>query len=360
MSGTRQDADCRLPVGDGDAGLKEEGSGIGIELLEDDSDEDEILSLSDEPVEPALDYEDFFRDFLGRTSLLSAEEEKQLSRRILEHHDKEAFDRFVTANLRLVVACARKLRARYGCRSFLTFMDLVQEGILGLMTAVARFDYRRNTRFSTYGIPWIYQRMRVAYLQHRWGFSVPGYAGISAQVHSDEIRAFRDGKAEPAEDPVRRERIRDLARISQNLIPIDSWPDAEAGSAFRVDPEKHPLGDSARSSPQDPSQDETAGTIEKRILRESVLETLREGLSQTEYDILARRFGIGECASPHTLADIGAEYGKSSEYARSVLNRVMGKLRHNRKLEALGEAWEVLYPGEGREAVCSAGGVLEG
>jgi len=357
MSGMRQAEECLLDAREKELELGEGISEIELEEMQSGGVGEESLLFSEGEWEVGLDYEDFFREFLGRTPLLSPEEEKHLSRRILEHHDKEAFDRFVTANLRLVVACARKLRKKYGCQSFLTFMDLVQEGILGLMTAVARFDYRKNTRFSTYGIPWIYQRMRVAYLQHRWGFSVPGYAGISAQTHSNEIRAFRDGKKDLSEDPVRTERIRELARISQNVISIDSWADSEGGTAFRVDPEKHVLGEMSAPLSQAAIQDGAAGDVETRLLKESVLEALRSELSQTEFEILSRRFGLGECKTPHTLADIGAEFGKSSEFARSVLNRALKRLKSNRRLEELGEAWEILGTGPGREL--RAGGVAE-
>lgn len=342
MSGMRQPEACLFPAMEKGVEPGEAGAELDVEEMDAGGGMEEALSFSEEDLDETLDYEDFFREFLGKTPLLSPEEEKRLSRRILEFNDKDAFDRFVTANLRLVVACARKLRKKYGCQSFLTFMDLVQEGVLGLMTAVARFDYRKNTRFSTYGIPWIYQRMRVAYLQHRWGFSVPGYAGISAQTHSNEIRAFRDGRTGLAEDSVRAERIRELARISQNVVSIDSWTDSESGTAFRVDPDKQPLGEMSAPFMQAAIQEGTTTEVENRILKESVLEALRNELSQTEYEILSRRFGLGECQSPHTLADIGAEYGKSSEFARSVLNRALKRLRNNRTLEALGEAWEIL------------------
>jgi RNA polymerase primary sigma factor len=356
MSGMRQTKGCLLAERNLEAEMKEGLLEAEMEEIQEEG-EEEDLSLSERELEGALDYEDFFREFLGRTPLLSPEEEKRLSRRILENNDKEAFDRFVTANLRLVVACARKLRKKYGCQSFLTFMDLVQEGILGLMTAVARFDYRKNTRFSTYGIPWIYQRMRVAYLQHRWGFSVPGYAGISAQIHSNEIRAFHDGKKGLTEDAVRAERIRELARISQNVVSIDSWADSDCGTAFRVDPEKQDLGEMSVSFSQTAAQEGASGEVESRILKESVLEALRNELSQTEYEILSRRFGLGEYRSPRTLADIAAEYGKSSEFARSVLNRALNRLRGNRSLEALGKAWEILHPGAGNGF--HTGGVAE-
>lgn len=356
MSGMRQVEERLLDVRGKDLELEEGIPENELEELQGGGGEEETLLLS-EGEEEGLDYEDFFREFLGKTPLLSPEEEKRLSKRILEQNDKEAFDRFVTANLRLVVSCARKLRKKYGCQSFLTFMDLVQEGILGLMTAVARFDYRKNTRFSTYGIPWIYQRMRVAYLQHRWGFSVPGYAGISALTHLNEIRAFRDGKKGFPEDPVRAERIRELARISQDVISIDSWADSDSGTAFRIDPEKHALGETAAPRFQAAIQEGASGDVENRLLRESVLEALRNELTHTEFEILSRRFGLGECKSPRTLADIGAEYGKSSEFARSVLNRALKRLRCNRRLEKLGEAWEILHPGLGEEL--RTGGVAE-
>lgn len=281
-------------------------------------------------------YELFHSD-IRDIPLLTPEEEHELSRRILEEGDKEAFDRFVLGNIRLVIACARKVKDRMGKNSILSFMDLIQEGVLGLMTAVSRFDYRRNTRFSTYGISWIYQRMKMAMLQHRYGLTIPGYACTSVHVMSEYIRAYRAGKLDDIPEDVDLERIKDLSRIVGTMIPID-YSDENTSKSYTLSPDR--LGAGEPSMVDEPFREDWMDEIEETLFREEILQVLRAELTEKEYVILCRRFGIGDFNAPETFSDIARSYGKSSEHIRSIVTRALKKLKGSDSLADVHVAWE--------------------
>lgn len=269
--------------------------------------------------------------------LLTPEEEKELSRRIQEERDPAAFQRFVLGNLRLVIACAKRVRDRIGTNSILSFMDLVQEGILGLMTAVERFDYRRNTRFSTYGIPWIYQRMKIATVQYRSGMTVPGYAGTSVHVMADYIRAYREGRLDDIPEEVDLERIKVLSRISAPVVSID-YSDDEVSPAYTISPDKLQADIEILDREGDGSRE--LGGLEDLFFREEMLAILAQELSSREFDILCRRFGIGPYNAPQTLGDIAEEYGRSSEYVRTLVKSTLKNLRNSPSLRRFCRSWE--------------------
>lgn len=302
--------------------------------------EDDILEEArglEEDREVQFTVYQLFHANIRHIPLLTPDEEKSLSRRILEERDAEAYQRFVLGNLRLVIACAKRVKQRMGNQSILSFMDLVQEGILGLMVAVERFDYKRNTRFSTYGIPWIYQRMKIALVQYRYGMTVPGYAGTSVHAMSDHIQAYREGRFAAIPDTVDLERVKVLARISSPVVSID-YSEGEAAGSYTISPEKLyadiDLVDGRRDS------GEEWNGIEMTFFREEMLDVLERELSPREYDVLCRRFGLAEYGAPQTLGDIAAVYGKSSEYVRTLVKAVLERLRKNVSLEHFCEAWE--------------------
>jgi len=282
-------------------------------------------------------YELFHAD-IRDIPLLSPDEEKELSRRILEEGDREAFDRFVLGNLRLVIACAKKVKDRMGSQSILSFMDMIQEGILGLMTAVGRFDYRRNTRFSTYGIPWIYQRIKMALLQHRFGMSIPGFASTSVYTMSKHIQAYRTGKMDDIPEDVDIERIRDLSHIVDVMIPIDYAEEGEQ-TGYSLSPER--LGYDGSSLIADSScRERWDEEIERVLFCEEVLDIIRKELTEQEFGILSRRFGIGQFNSPEKLSDIAEAFGKSQEHIRIVVGRAMKKLKLCGALEEVCSSWD--------------------
>jgi len=282
---------------------------------------------------------EMFHAEIGAIPLLTPQEEKELSRLIQEEGDKEAYQKFVLANLRLVVACAKKVKDRMGQQGILSFMDLVHEGILGLVIAVKRFDYKKNTRFSTYGIPWIYQRIKMALVQHRYGFRVPGYAGTSVHTMSDQIKAFKEGNLEAIPEDTDMERIKALARISGTTVPID-YPEESGKGSFTISPEK--VGSSSGNFSSMPMDlDETDSQYEENFFRENTLQILREKLTEKEYDVLCRRFGLGVYGC-QTLSDIAEIYDKSSEHIRNVIKKSMDKLRNSPDLQKFCNTWDIL------------------
>jgi len=304
-----------------------------VELEDPVLEQEELLDIEDAlEVSP---HESFHVE-IRKYPLLTPEEEKTLAKRIQEDGDLEAFERFVLGNLRLVIACAKKAKERVGQgQSILSFMDLVQEGIIGLMIAVSRFDYRKGTRFSTYGVPWIYQRIKVALLQHRRGMSVPGYAGLSARAYAEQVRAFKAGERLNLPEGVDLERIKALAVITDGTLSIDySDGDEQAGGV--VSPESLRGNSAVGYEEADPEE-----VLEKTFFREELMSLLREELSSDEYDILCRRFGLGDYSSPQKLSDIAVSYGKSSEYIRGVVNKVIKKLKKSRLLEVFCQTWGV-------------------
>jgi len=297
--------------------------------------------FSEDDIDAVQTLYDIFHGDIRDIPLLTAEEEKELSRRIWEEDDKEAFDRFVLSNLRLVIACAKKVRDRMGDQSILSFMDLIQEGVMGLMTAVEKFDYRRNTRFSTYGIPWIYQRIKMSLLQHRYGMSIPGFASTSVHSMSRHIQAYRKGKIGDIPDNIDVGRIRDLANIVSSMISIlTDQDDDRTGGGYSLNPEK--VCNDHFWDPWDlPGGTRCDEEVENGIFCENITAILESTLTEEEYGILCRRFGIGEFNSPRRLSDIAKEYGKSAEHVRIVLNRSIKRLRENGALKNACNSWGI-------------------
>ncbi|MDN5334998.1 MAG: polymerase primary sigma factor [Synergistales bacterium] len=344
MGRKKQGSVCFLPPKRAGVDFPEESPEEEAELdvVEVDVDDEErsfIEDREDEEDEGELKrtiYELFHAD-IKDIPLLTPEEERELSRRIQEEGDKEAFDRFVMGNLRLVIACAKKVKDRMGRYSILSFMDLIQEGVLGLMTAVSRFDYKRNTRFSTYGISWIYQRMKMAMLQHRYGLTIPGYACTSVHVMSEHIHAYRAGKFDEIPADVDMERIKALSRIVGAMIPIDYGDDGDS-TGYALSPERLAAGESFLAG--EPAGEDWMDEIEASLFREEILRVLRQELTETEYEILCRRFGAGGYNAPETLADIARSCGKSSEHVRSVVNGTLEKLKESELLARVHCSWE--------------------
>ncbi len=341
MGRKKQGSVCFLPPRRRDDNPGEESPRAEATLEVVDGDDDGVIQdvkaeAVDETELRRTIYELFHSD-IRDIPLLTPEQEHELSRRIQEEGDKDAFDRFVMGNLRLVIACARKVKDRMGQNSILSFMDLIQEGVLGLMTAVSRFDYRRNTRFSTYGISWIYQRMKMAMLQHRHGLTIPGYACTSVHVMSEYIRAYRAGKLDDIPEEVDLERIKALSRIVGTMISID-YADEDSSTSYALSPDRLGAGESFMDDV--PLREDWMDEIEKTLFREEVLQVLRAELTEKEYVILCRRFGIGSFNAPETFSDIARSYGKSSEHIRSVVTGALDKLKESERLADVHVAWE--------------------
>ena len=265
-----------------------------------------------------------FLNEVGRHKLLTAEEEIELAKRI-ERGDKEAKDRMVNSNLRLVVSIAKKYQG-HG----LSLLDLIQEGIIGLIRAVEKFDWRRGYKFSTYATWWIRQAVQRGVANKARTIRIP--------VHIIEreqriARAERELTAKHEREPTEAElakatklsvkqvrEVRDAARAVTSLDkPVGS---EEGGAAF---------GELFAGTDAQPEEEVTLS------LQETALRTAVADLPERERNVISLRYGIdGE--DPRSLEEIGRRLGLTRERVRQIESRALKRLAVNREIEALREA----------------------
>lgn len=297
----------------------------------------EVLSIKDtDPLAQSV-YQIFHAE-IQKNPLLSAEQEKELAVRVSEG-DIEAYRTFILSNLRLVIATAKKIQWRYGKNGLLDFMDLIQEGILGLIIAVQRFDPNFGTRFSTYGMFWIRQRVRRAILSYRHGITLPYHAGNSIVVMNSMIKKYHDGKIDEVPKKLRR-RIRVLHRITGQIGSLDN-SDEEKGEKIpgsfnldRFDSGDISHDDEMYSSPLSPDE-----VVEEDSFREQFRQIAEEALSPELYEILSKRFGLPPYNRPYSLKDIGESLDKSQEYIRNQIDSAIKKLRTNKEMKRFFVSW---------------------
>ena len=297
---------------------------IDDDIILDDEDEVEVEKI-DLSVPDGVSIEDPVRMYLkeiGKVPLLSAEEEIELAKR-MELGDQEAKKRLAEANLRLVVSIAK----RYVGRGML-FLDLIQEGNLGLIKAVEKFDYRKGYKFSTYATWWIRQAITRAIADQARTIRIP--------VHMFEtinklIRVSRQLLQELGREPTPEEiaaemnmpvdRVREILKISQEPVSLETPIGEEEDSH---------LGDFIQDDNVPVPADAAAFTLLKEQLEE-VLGTLTE----REQKVLTLRFGL-EDGRARTLEEVGKEFNVTRERIRQIEAKALRKLRHpsrSRKLK---------------------------
>ena len=280
--------------------------------------EDEVdLASIDLSVPEGVDLEDPVRMYLkeiGKVPLLSAEEEISISKR-MEEGDEEAKKRLVEANLRLVVSIAKRYMGRG-----MSFLDLIQEGNLGLIKAVEKFDYRKGYKFSTYATWWIRQAITRAIADQARTIRIP--------VHMTEtinklIRVSRqllqELGTEPTPDEIAKEmdmpvdRVREIMKLSQEPVSLET-----------------PVGEEDDSHLGDFLQDENApipaDAAAFTLLREQLLEVL-ETLTEREQKVIRLRFGLDD-GRARTLEEVGREFHVTRERIRQIEAKALRKLRH--------------------------------
>ena len=299
---------------------------VDDEMLLDVDDEDEIeVEKIDLSVPDGVSIEDPVRMYLkeiGKVPILSAEEEVELAKR-MELGDQEAKKRLAEANLRLVVSIAK----RYVGRGML-FLDLIQEGNLGLIKAVEKFDYRKGYKFSTYATWWIRQAITRAIADQARTIRIPVHM---VETINKLIRVSRQLLQELGREPTPEEiaaemnmpveRVREILKISQEPVSLETPIGEEEDSH---------LGDFIQDDNVPVPADAAAFTLLKEQLEE-VLGTLTE----REQKVLTLRFGL-EDGRARTLEEVGKEFNVTRERIRQIEAKALRKLRHpsrSRKLK---------------------------
>ena len=299
-------------------------------LLDDDdidlSEEEEIdMENIDLSVPEGISIEDPVRMYLkeiGKVPLLSAEEEIKLAQR-MEEGDEDAKKRLAEANLRLVVSIAK----RYVGRGML-FLDLIQEGNLGLIKAVEKFDYRKGYKFSTYATWWIRQAITRAIADQARTIRIPVHM---VETINKLIRVSRQLLQELGREPTPEEiaeemhmsveRVREILKISQEPVSLETPIGEEEDSH---------LGDFIQDDNVPVPADAAAFTMLKEQL-EDVLSTLTD----REQKVLRLRFGLDD-GRARTLEEVGKEFNVTRERIRQIEAKALRKLRHpsrSRKLK---------------------------
>ena len=251
---------------------------------------------------------------IGRVPLLSADDEIELARK-MQDGDEEAKKKLSEANLRLVVSIAK----RYVGRGML-FLDLIQEGNLGLMKAVEKFDYQKGFKFSTYATWWIRQAITRAIADQARTIRIPVHMveTINKLTRVSRLLTQKYGRepspAEIAKEMnISEERVREIQKIAQDPVSLET-----------------PIGEEDDSHLGDFIEDETTVTpsdsVSTTMLKETLLSVLNS-LTPREEKVLRLRYGVDD-GRPRTLEEVGKEFNVTRERIRQIEAKALRKLRH--------------------------------
>jgi RNA polymerase primary sigma factor len=275
-------------------------------------------------VEPSLDSLRLYLREIGKVQLLTADQEVSLAKRI-ERGDMAAKTQMTEANLRLVVSIAKGYLGRG-----LSFLDLIQEGSLGLIRAVEKFDYRKGYKFSTYATWWIRQAVTRAIADKARTIRIPVHMveKLNKVVHIERQLVQRLGREPNAEEIAEElemtpEEVREILRMAQLPVSLEK-----------------PIGEEEDSSLGDFVQDETAespfDTAQLSLRREDI-ELALHALPVRERQVIALRFGLNG-GPPQTLEEVGRAFGVTRERIRQIENNTLKKLEHLPEAQALRDA----------------------
>lgn len=286
---------------------------VGIQIIDEAERDKELYeqALSDISLDDPVKM--YLKD-IGEVPLLSADDEIELARRI-QDGDEEAKKKLSEANLRLVVSIAK----RYVGRGML-FLDLIQEGNIGLMKAVEKFDYQKGFKFSTYATWWIRQAITRAIADQARTIRIPVHMveTINKLTRVSRILLQTLGReptpAEIAKEMgVSEERVREIQKIAQDPVSLET-----------------PIGEEEDSHLGDFIEDDRAVTpsdsVSTTMLKETLLSVLNS-LTPREEKVLRLRYGVDD-GRPRTLEEVGKEFNVTRERIRQIEAKALRKLRH--------------------------------
>jgi RNA polymerase primary sigma factor len=286
---------------------------LNIEVLEVAPEEEAEVELEPEAHDVSTDSLQLFLKDIGRVPLLTAAQEVELSKRI-ERGEHRAKQQMVEANLRLVVSIAKNYR-----NQGLPFLDLIQEGTIGLVRAAEKFDYRRGFKFSTYATWWIRQAVARALADKARTIRMPVHVVEKLNKIS---RAERKLLAELGHDPtaeeiakeleLEREEVEQIRRSAQAPVSLEKPVGEEEESEFG-----HFLADQSAAAP-----DEAAETT----MRKETLKRILGALAPRERRVLELRYGL-DGQHPRTLDEVGRTFNVTRERVRQIENQSLKKLQ---------------------------------
>jgi RNA polymerase primary sigma factor len=269
----------------------------------------------------SVDSLDLYLAQIGRTPLLTKHEEQQLAQRI-EAGDEAAKQRMVEANLRLVVSIAKKYRG-HG----VGFLDLIQEGTIGLVRAVEKFDHRKGFKFSTYATWWIRQAVQRGVANKSRTIRIPVHIVEREQkIARAERKLLSELERTPTDDEIAKEcklplkQVREVRHAARAVTSLDK-PIGEEGDSS--------LGDIVAVTEGGPEQ-EVHVSLEHDALRRAVDE-----LPRREQEVVKRRFGLNGDPDPQSLEQIGRQLGLTRERVRQIEREALNLLAMNREIDAV-------------------------
>jgi len=297
----------------------------GLELSDDcGREQEESTYVNGDLAVATTDALQLFLNEAGRWPLLTKEEEVELAK-LVERGDLEAKERMINSNLRLVVSIAKRYQGHD-----LSLLDLIQEGIIGLIRAVEKFDWRRGFKFSTYATWWIRQAVQRGVANKSRTIRIPVHIVDREQkiARAERLLAPKLGR-QPTDEEIAKQaklplkQLREVRQAARAITSLDRPIGTEGDSAF---------GDLLPAEGTTP-EEELSVSLEQEVLHRAVGE-----LPEREQEVLKRRYGLNGDRDPASLEAIGKELGLTRERVRQIEASALERLAVNREIEALNVA----------------------